>query len=310
MHRIAGVPTSGQTLADFVAADHHCLTRADVLAHWSVAHLDRTLRTGGVARILPGVYCATPRVHDPVVMGKALNLWAPRGLVSGSLALALYAPNLPAPSTATLVVPHGHHMRKPPWVRLVQRASGAVSSKPRGVLCEIPERALLDAWSHASPPSRSDLLYTALWERVCTWRQLARAADRTPRIAGRRQLERILAWFAKGATSPLEVRARRDVFTGPRFSDLEWQAHVAVASRRPRVDALHRTTKVVVELDGGRFHASNDARQKDANRDVDLAAAGYLTVRFTWQDVVERPEWCRTGLLAVIASRAQHAAST
>jgi|GEM_PF-2153035 len=56
--------------------------------------------------------------------------------------------------------------------------------------------------------------------RSCPAPWLARATQREPRVAGRRDLERVLGWFAKGATSPLEVRARRDVFAGQRFADL------------------------------------------------------------------------------------------
>lgn len=303
-------PVAGQTLADFLSAHDLSLRRADVINSWSRSQLDSALRAGDVTRILPGVYCASTKAREPVVMGRALNEWAPRGLVSGALALAIYAPNLPAPRIADLVVPHGQHMRAQSWVRLIQRAPGTVSSRPGGIECAVPARALLDAWGAAAPGNRRDMLYSALWERVCGWRQLSRELERTPRLAGRRDLERVLDWFAIGATSPLEVRARREVFVGSRFRDLEWQVPLNIPGRRARADALHRVAKVVVELDGVRFHSSDEARRKDANRDVDLAAAGYLTVRLTWRDVTERPAWCRTSLLAVIASRTLRAAST
>lgn len=129
-------------------------------------------------------------------------------------------------------------------------------------------------------------------------------------MPSRRQLEQALAWFAKGATSPLEVRARRDVFTGGRFAEFEWQAPLAVGTRKAIADMLHRTAKVVVELDGARYHDVPGAWHADRARDVDLAAAGYVTIRFGWDDIKRRPDWCRTRLLEVLDSRTVRPVST
>ncbi len=76
-----------------------------------------------------------------------------------------------------------------------------------------------------------------------------------------------------------------------------------VGSRRAYADMLHRGAMLVVELDGERYHGPRKAQQLDRTRDTDLAAAGYLTVRFGWDDVVYRPAWCRERLLAVVAAR-------
>lgn len=293
----------GVALGDHPEANRHAFTRAELLARWPRSRLDRELRDGAVTRILPGVYCGGLHARDPVVMGESVNLWAPSGLVTGSLALHLYAPSLPAPSSLDVLVPHGTHLRTPAWVRAHQaglpRASGAV----QGVQCVVPERALLDAWSFTSRSARTSLLYEALWARACTWRQLTTELRRAQQVPGRRQLERTLAWFAKGATSPLEVRARRDVFTGRRFADFEWQARLSIGPRTAVADMLHRATKVVVELDGARYHDVPGSWRADRARDVDLAAGGYVTVRFGWDEIVRRPEWCRARLSEVVASR-------
>ncbi len=259
---------------------------------------------------MPGVYCDEAQRLRPVVMGEALNLWAPRGLVSGALALHLYAPGLPAPRLADLVVPHGQNMRAPAWVRLCQAGPLSAASVAQGIRCAVPERALLDAWGRADPADRRDILYRALWERVCTWRGLRRTLERTPRVPGRRDLERVLGWFAAGATSPLEVRAKNAVFGSPRFADFEWQAKVQAGRRLIRADMLHRAAKVVVELDGARYHSEPTALAADRARDVDLAAAGYVTVRLGWNDVAHRPRWCRERVLAIVNSRLQRSGST
>jgi hypothetical protein len=55
------------------------------------------------------------------------------------------------------------------------------------------------------------------------------------------------------------------------------------------VDALWAAWRVIVEVEGLRFHTTPDARRRDAARFNRLLAAGYRVRRFTWQDVVERP---------------------
>ncbi len=55
------------------------------------------------------------------------------------------------------------------------------------------------------------------------------------------------------------------------------------------VDALFPSVRVIVELDGWDFHSDRDAFESDRDRDADTLAAGYHTVRITWQRMHERP---------------------
>ena len=307
------VPTTANanaSLGAFLRTNRHAFTRAELLARWPRSALDRDLREGGTVKLLPGIYCGGDHVGDPVVMGESVNLWAPSGLVTGKLALHLYSPTLRVPSSAEVLVPHGRHVRAPAWMQVHQIGLPRASGSAQGVRCVVPERALLDAWHFAAPLARRSLLYEALWSGACTWRQVTRELRRAPRVPARRELERTLAWFAKGATSPLEVRARRDVFAARCFHEFEWQASLTVGSRKAVADMLHRAAQVVVELDGARFHDVPGTWRADRVRDVDLAAAGYVTIRFGWDDVVRRPNWCRTRLSEVVASRIARPLST
>lgn len=302
--------TRGITLDAFLGTHRHAFTRGELLAPWPRSTLDRALREGAITRIAPGIYCGGDHARDPLVMGEAVNLWAPSGLVTGALALHLYSPSLPAPSIVDLIVPQGLHTRAPTWVRAHQTRLPRSLGAAKGIRCVVPERALLDAWRFAGGADRKPILYEALWARTCSWRQLAAELRRTPRVPARRELERTLEWFAKGATSPLEVRARRDVFAGRRFHRFEWQARLTVGTRAVVADMLHRDARVVVELDGARYHDAPGTWQADRARDVDLAAAGYVTVRFGWEDIVRRPSWCRARLLEIVASRLLRPVST
>lgn len=295
--------------ADFLDANAHAFTRAEILGRWTRHALDTAIAGGTVARVLPGVYCGGAHQRSAQVLGEALNLWAPRTLVTGGLALHLGTGSLPAPPVSDLVAARGDPLHPPAWVRVHQTGIPRASCHLSGVRCVAPERALLDAWRYSAPHERMDLLWEALWARACSWRQLKRELDRTPRVSGRRELERLLHWCEGGATSPLEVRAQHEVFTGPRFVEFDWQVALALPHRRVVADMLHRRAMVIVELDGDRYHSTREARDADRERQTDLAAAGFAVLRFGWRDIATRPHWCRERVISTVESRLAHPSS-
>ena len=303
MRPLPGLTPTSLPLAEFLSANVHAFSRDDLLQHWTRRALENALHAGHAVRLLPGVYAASNNSAVPRVRGEALNLWHPAGLVTGPLALHMYAARLPAPPMAHMRVEKGTRPRAPGWVVCVQGQALMTSSSPRGVDCTVPAVALLDAWRFANPSARRDVLWEALWARVCTWRQLKGELDRASRVAGRRELEQVLGWFSEGATTPLEVRAKHEVFTGPRFREFERQVPLHLPTRRAVPDMLHRRAMVAVELEGDRFHSTREARDRDRERRNDLVAAGYAVVEFGWKDIATRPEWCRERVLTVVAGR-------
>ena len=55
------------------------------------------------------------------------------------------------------------------------------------------------------------------------------------------------------------------------------------------VDALFVDQRLVVELDGHRFHSHPAASEVDRGRELRLRALGYRVVRYTWQQVTRTP---------------------
>ena len=55
------------------------------------------------------------------------------------------------------------------------------------------------------------------------------------------------------------------------------------------VDALFPEQRLVVELDGHRFHADPAASELDRGRELRLRALGYRVVRYTWQQITRTP---------------------
>jgi very-short-patch-repair endonuclease len=65
------------------------------------------------------------------------------------------------------------------------------------------------------------------------------------------------------------------------------QTNVRVAGYE--VDALWPAARLVVEVDGYRFHGHPAAFERDRRKDQDLTAAGYQVIRVTWRQICHQP---------------------
>lgn len=68
-------------------------------------------------------------------------------------------------------------------------------------------------------------------------------------------------------------------------------------------DAVWLAQRVVVELDGLRFHTTPAQLRADRRKDRRLAMNGWLVLRYTWLDVVERPHEVVSEIAAALAGR-------
>jgi very-short-patch-repair endonuclease len=69
------------------------------------------------------------------------------------------------------------------------------------------------------------------------------------------------------------------------------------------VDLLWRERRLVVELDGRRWHDTPAARERDSRRDTNLLCRGYRVMRLTWRQVVNDPDWVAKRLTLVLRRR-------
>jgi very-short-patch-repair endonuclease len=60
---------------------------------------------------------------------------------------------------------------------------------------------------------------------------------------------------------------------------------------------------VIVELDSWEFHKTRIAFETDRERDAETLAAGYITVRITWERIQEAPVREARRLHAILARR-------
>jgi hypothetical protein len=69
------------------------------------------------------------------------------------------------------------------------------------------------------------------------------------------------------------------------------------------VDLLWRAQRLIVELDGRRWHDNPTARERDTRRDANLVCRGYGVMRLTWRQVVNDPQWVRLRLCQALRRR-------
>lgn len=67
------------------------------------------------------------------------------------------------------------------------------------------------------------------------------------------------------------------------------------------IDALFTVERVIVELDGRRFH--EDTFERDRDRDADMLAAGIVTVRITDKRMNQNPEQEASRLNKILEGR-------
>ena len=72
-------------------------------------------------------------------------------------------------------------------------------------------------------------------------------------------------------------------------------------------DVLFPDQRVIVELDGAEFHLDRSAFESDRDRDATLLAAGYVTVRITWERLTQQPAREAARLKKILEARSRAA---
>jgi len=86
------------------------------------------------------------------------------------------------------------------------------------------------------------------------------------------------------------------------------QVRLRAGGRRPRVDLFWDHALLVAELNGHATHATRRALQGDAERAAALELEGWRVIAFTYEDVVERPDYVVTTIASHLADRTRRAA--
>lgn len=160
----------------------------------------------------------------------------------------------------------------------------------------VTERRVRDALSARASTSRT--LLDDVRDRYC---ELAPQGGRNLRV-----LRSVLLRFGVGdmpSRSELE-RIMHSVLEADGIPPIQWEAPFpGRQSSGQRVDGLIPTWSMVVEGDGRPWHSRVEDFERDRRRDAEAAAAGFLTLRFTWHHLNETPGWVREVVLAAGSHR-------
>lgn len=162
---------------------------------------------------------------------------------------------------------------------LLDYATVATLSKLRRALAQADYQGVL------GPPIQEAILA----QRRPGCAKLRRALERhQPLLANSRSaLEADFLELCESAELPLpEINARAEGWT---------------------VDALWRRERVVVELDGWRNHRTPAQVRRDRQKEAELRMAGYIVLRYSYEQVTRHPDLVIGELRAVLAERGQAA---
>ncbi len=196
----------------------------------------------------------------------------------------------PLDEVIDVLLPRHRRPRPRPGVRIHRSVGfdGGETSVRDGVACTNPLRTLIDLGAVAPERVPMALAATAV-SRLVIPSAARRALDRAS-VRGRPGLGALRAalddWPLgdQAPDSELEVIVAR-LLRDHGLSGFEFHPRITGFE----VDFAHIAKRTVIETDGWEFHSSRPAFEEDRRRDAVLAAAGWLVVRVTWWQVVERP---------------------
>lgn len=299
-------------LAVAARADGVC-TRAElVLAGVPEATIGNRIRAGFLARVASGVY-EVPALVGPGTGYHRAAKAHPRGAISHLTAARLWgmaiAPADPG-EPIVVTVPLGTSVRTSVAgvvVRSTRRWIADDLGRPQpGLVATSPARTIVDLAGTPTTDRRlAHLLQTEVVAGRVTLAGVGACLNRVGGrgVAGAGRLTRLLTELDDGqpiAESELERRLA-PLVDGTRFRRQfrpPWYDGV-----RGVVDLADPASRVVVEADGRRWHTTAQAMADDRRRDRTAAVNGWVVIRVTWGDVVDRPDAIAAEIEATVVGR-------
>jgi len=169
-----------------------------------------------------------------------------------------------------------------------------------GLLVIAAARTLVDLAPLAEPDDLEDMLIAADSLGILNHRRLDELLDPAARRRGARKLRTLLGEDPVRVRSRTELRMRR-LCREAGLPEPIVNGHIDVGGWSFEVDLHWPSLRLVVEVDGYRFHGGRRRANDDRERDQLLTIAGWTVVRFTRDQVVDEPELVVRRLRALAA---------
>ena len=156
-----------------------------------------------------------------------------------------------------------------------------------GLAITTRSRTVLDCLGVMAPPAARSLLDRALRVGAVRTADLQRRLDEEPQRLGNRQIAALLAELSGAAAESERVLHR--LLRDAGLSGWQPNLRVRVAGQTYEIDVAFAADRVAIEVDGWAHHVDVPRFRADRRRQNALVLAGWLVLRFTWSDLVERP---------------------
>ena len=285
---------SGLSSPPVAARQAAVFTRPQALAAgWSVRQVERRLAAGSWRRVTHVAIMSAAAEPTPMTGAWAVRLTWPDAVTSHWTAAAVHGFPVPQAHESALHAVVARNLRSTATVvahRLdleeheVMRLDGL-----GGPALTTPARTAVDCLRVADRDEALQLFAWLATRRVLTREALAAEAATTDGRRGTPALVDLLARTRGNALSLAERRLHAALHRG-RLGGWTANATVRLGGRLVVVDLLFARAGVVVEVDGYGAHGTREAFEQDRRRQNALVDAGYLVLRFTWRDLVERED--------------------
>jgi len=285
------------------------VTRSEALAlGMSSATLTRWVRRGHLVTVGKGTYVLPGVLESERTLIRAATR-ALSAVVSHESAARLHGIDGLDPSRITVTVP----------VRKTNRFEGVIvhqltdltseeTTRVLGLSTTDPPRTVIDLAAVIPPQLLASCVDQSVRMGLTTYERIA---DRLERIARRgkpgvSKLRKVLEARLGGnfvSESTLETRTLAVLEDhglprpGTQYRP-NWLRHI-----NGRVDLAYVEKRVVVEADSQRWHGTPEAFQADRTRDNLAQLAGWMILRFTWDDITRRPEYVAATVARALSIR-------
>jgi hypothetical protein len=261
------------------------------------------VKVGRLFRAYPGVYSVG---HPPVTplerANAAVLACGPGAVLSHASAMTLwgYWRQWERPFEVTVIGD-----RRPKGIR-VHRSTTLTwrdATRQLGIRVTTPARTLLDMSPRFKDEALKRNVNKALHSLWLTEGQLAETLARHPRAPGTKRIAKLIGVNPTPPRSGWEddfpIFCQRHGLPAPVMGQ---PLHGYI------VDALFPAERVIVELDSKEFHMGAIPFEGDRDRDADMLAHRFVTVRITWERIEDRPVPEAARLHKILANqRAIHA---
>jgi len=283
------------TVVEILARLGGCATAAELARVAPFTALKAAVQRGEVERLARGIY-GLPSLGPDRLAAVAYD-----GVVSyTSAAIAWGLPVLVRPEKPHVTVPA---QRRPRPERPAELHWSAVSPPERAARLTSLLRTVLDCARILPFGEALAIADAALATGRLTKDELV-AAGTAMRGPGRPNAVRVAAQATGNSESFLESMLR-SLLIDEGIEGFEPQVVVDMGGIRARVDLGHRQARIVLEAEGYEFHGSPGAFAADCRRYDDLVTAGWLVLRFTYQQVIGDPSWVVETVRSAVAQRLQ-----